>query len=92
MQLIDVHTPSSSFSLPHSRKEYTGPVNPHIVITLFPVQQDNLQTLFDKLSRKVNTTADGKRVGPGWLKYHHGDSFWNLDDGKKASRFPIGIH
>lgn len=69
MQLIDVHTPSSSFSVPHS------------------LQQDNLQTLFDKLSRKVNTTANGQRVGPGWLKYHHGDSFWNLDDESDYSIF-----
>ena len=91
MQLIDVHTPSSSFSLPHSRKEYKGPLNPHAHPTRSTVQQDNLQTLFDKLSRKVNTTANGQRVGSGWLKYHHGDSFWNLDDGKQPNMF-IGIH
>ncbi len=36
--------------------------------------------LFEKLSRKTNA-ARGHRVGPGWIKYHHGGSYWNLDDG-----------
>lgn len=44
------------------------------------VQQENLQTLNDKLSRKI-PNAKGQRVGPGWLKYQHGDAYWNLDDG-----------
>jgi len=62
MQIIDVHTPSSSFSVAHS------------------LQQENLQSLNDKLSRKINNTARGQRIGPGWVKYQHGNSFWNLDD------------
>lgn len=44
------------------------------------VQQENLQTLNDKMSRKI-PNAKGQRVGPGWLKYQHGDAYWNLDDG-----------
>lgn len=36
--------------------------------------------MFDKLSRKINNAARGQRVNAGWLKYQHGDSFWNLDD------------
>lgn len=82
MQLIDVHTPSSSFSIPQSRKDPRRAMAPITIDTgRVAVQEENLQNLFDKLSRKVNSTANGGRVGPGWLKYHHGDSFWNLDDG-----------
>jgi hypothetical protein len=46
------------------------------------VHEERLETLYDQLSRKVNTGAAGKRVGPGWLKYEWNDSIWNLDDGK----------
>lgn len=40
-----------------------------------------MQSLNDKLSKKMNSVTKGQRVGPGWLKYQHGESFWNLDDG-----------
>jgi len=43
--------------------------------------------LFDKLSRKRNTEFDGKRVGPGWLKYEWSGSVWNLDDDSDYSIF-----
>ncbi|KAH7908306.1 hypothetical protein BJ138DRAFT_1091529 [Hygrophoropsis aurantiaca] len=47
---------------------------------LHSLNQDTLQQLFDKLSRKSHTDFHGKRVGPGWAKYHWNDSVWNLDD------------
>ncbi|KAF8319338.1 hypothetical protein DL93DRAFT_2124680 [Clavulina sp. PMI_390] len=70
MQIIDVHTPGSSFSVTHS------------------LQQENLQSLYDKLSRKINNAPGargGQRVNAGWIKYQHGDSFWNLDDASTFS-------
>lgn len=38
--------------------------------------------MFDKLSRKANTGANGARVGPGWVKYEWNEVIWNLDDGQ----------
>ena len=52
------------------------------VLYLLPVTQDSLNDLWDKLSRKANTGANGESVGPGWLKYEWNDNVWNLDDGK----------
>jgi len=56
----------------------------HTPTTSFAIQhslaQETLQTLFNKLSRKANTGANGARVGPGWLKYEWNDVVWNLDD------------
>ncbi|KII89154.1 hypothetical protein PLICRDRAFT_139438 [Plicaturopsis crispa FD-325 SS-3] len=44
------------------------------------INEDSLQDLFDKLSRKSHTDYHGQRVGPGWLKYQSNDAIWNLDD------------
>jgi len=56
----------------------------HTPTTSFAIQhslaQETLQALFNKLSRKANTGANGARVGPGWLKYEWNDGVWNLDD------------
>lgn len=60
--LLNVHTPTTSFSIVHS------------------LTQDTLQSLYDKLTRKVHTDYHGARVGTGWLKYEHNESIWNLDD------------
>lgn len=46
------------------------------------VARDSLQIMFDKLSRKANTGANGARVGPGWVKYEWNEVIWNLDDGQ----------
>ncbi|KAF8310224.1 uncharacterized protein EI90DRAFT_2987399 [Cantharellus anzutake] len=69
MQILNIHTPHSSFSILHS------------------LQQDNVQMLFEKLSRKSIGAARGKHVGPGWVKYQHGGSYWNLDDESDYSIF-----
>lgn len=61
-QIINIHTPSSSFAIVHS------------------INEESLQQLFDKLSRKQGTDFYGQRVGPGWTKYHWNETFWNLDD------------
>ncbi|KAH7926676.1 hypothetical protein BV22DRAFT_1008582 [Leucogyrophana mollusca] len=47
---------------------------------LHSLNEDTLQQLFDKLSRKSHTDFHGQRVGPGWVKYYWNDSVWNLDD------------
>ncbi|THU77808.1 hypothetical protein K435DRAFT_769945 [Dendrothele bispora CBS 962.96] len=44
------------------------------------ITQDSLQSLCDKLTRKVHTSYQGERVGPGWLKYEFNSTIWNLDD------------
>ncbi|KZP12536.1 hypothetical protein FIBSPDRAFT_1049937 [Athelia psychrophila] len=44
------------------------------------VNEETLDQLFDKLTRKSHTDFQGMRVGPGWVKYQFGDTFWNLDD------------
>jgi hypothetical protein len=60
-------------------------INIHTPTTSFSIlhsSQDTLQNLFDRLSRKSHTDFHGEPVGPGWIKYHWNDTFWNLDDGK----------
>uniref|UniRef100_A0A0W0FLF7 Uncharacterized protein n=1 Tax=Moniliophthora roreri TaxID=221103 RepID=A0A0W0FLF7_MONRR len=44
------------------------------------INQDSLEHLYDKLTRKVQTSYHRKRVGPGWLKYEFNATIWNLDD------------
>ncbi|KIK57632.1 hypothetical protein GYMLUDRAFT_172439 [Collybiopsis luxurians FD-317 M1] len=44
------------------------------------ITQDSLQSLYDKLTRKVHNSYHGERVGPGWLKYEFNNSIWDLDD------------
>lgn len=77
--VFNVHTPSSSFALIHSRKHFN---NSTIKLIICPsVKDDTIQQLYNKLSRKSNTGFHGKRVGPGWIKYKWNDAMWNLDDG-----------
>ncbi|GBE82133.1 hypothetical protein BKA93DRAFT_779169 [Sparassis latifolia] len=61
LPVVDVHTPSSSFSIVHSN-------------------DDSLETLFDRLSRKTVAEFHGQRVRPGWVKYSWNNTVWNLDD------------
>ena len=51
------------------------------------INEESIQQLFDKLSRKQGTDFHGHRVGPGWTKYHWNDTFWNLDDDADYSIF-----
>jgi len=45
------------------------------------VNEEALEALYDKLSRKANTGYGNERVSAGWLKYEWNDNIWNLDDG-----------
>ncbi|KAE9409505.1 hypothetical protein BT96DRAFT_969917 [Gymnopus androsaceus JB14] len=45
-----------------------------------PITQESLESLYDKLTRKVRNSYHGERVGPGWLKYEFNDSIWDLED------------
>jgi hypothetical protein len=78
--IIDVHTPSTSFAIVHSGISKQPSVE--TLLTLSTVNQESLQQLYDKLSRKSHTDYHGARVGPGWLKYSWNDTIWSLDDGK----------
>ncbi|KAF9061919.1 hypothetical protein BDP27DRAFT_1234384 [Rhodocollybia butyracea] len=49
-------------------------------VILHSLTQESLQSLFDKLTRKVHHSYHGERVGPGWLKYEFNDSIWDLED------------
>ncbi|KAF8637349.1 hypothetical protein AX17_002848 [Amanita inopinata Kibby_2008] len=42
--------------------------------------QEDLGSLYDKLTRKVHSQYHGQRVSPGWLKYEFNGTVWNLDD------------
>ena len=50
-------------------------------IDLAVVNDESLQQLCDKLTRKTRTEFHNKRVGSGWIKYLWNDTIWNLDDG-----------
>jgi len=68
----------SSGSLRYDRSSFAGVADK---FNSSPVTTESLTLLFDKLSRKKNPEFNGKRVGPGWLKYEWSGSVWNLDDG-----------
>ncbi|KIY43503.1 hypothetical protein FISHEDRAFT_67963 [Fistulina hepatica ATCC 64428] len=42
--------------------------------------QESLDSIYDQLTRKVQSLYPGDRVGPGWLRYEFNEIFWNLDD------------
>ncbi len=42
---------------------------------------DNLQTIYTKLTQKAFTELNGKPVRAGYVKYEWNSSFYNLDDG-----------
>lgn len=78
--IISIHTPSASFAIVHS--SMSSPSSSSLFLIIGLVNEDSLEHLFDKLSRKSHTDFHGQRVGPGWIKYHWNDTFWNLDDGR----------
>jgi hypothetical protein len=52
------------------------------ILTFWDVVNDEtMQQLYDKLTRKCRTEFHGQRVGPGWIKYYWNDTVWNLEDG-----------
>lgn len=91
MTIVNVHTPTSSFALPHSCK-FTAYSKTNFcvesLLTLSPgtlaVANDTLQSLFSKVDKKVNVAhvRRGDPVGPGFLKYEWNKNVWNLDDGE----------
>lgn len=87
--IVEVHTPSTSFAISHSCKLFLdvrirgAQDERHISVT-----QDTLESLFHKLTKKINASP-GKRgdlVGPGWVKYDWNENVWSLDDGMLHSR------
>jgi len=42
--------------------------------------EDTLDSLYDKLSKKINVEFQGQQVQSGWVKYSWNGSTWNLDD------------
>lgn len=87
--IISIHTPSASFAIVHSSMSSPSTFSLFLIIGL--VNEDSLEHLFDKLSRKSHTDFHGQRVGPGWIKYHWNDTFWNLDDGRSLVLCNIGF-
>ncbi|KAJ7582926.1 hypothetical protein C8J56DRAFT_236293 [Mycena floridula] len=77
--ILNVHTPTSSFAIVHSRKS-TGPFAVITDTDVEIVTQELLVDLFDKLTRKVHSTYQGARVTANWLKYEFNDAVWSLDD------------
>ncbi|KAL5490272.1 hypothetical protein ACEPAI_5105 [Sanghuangporus weigelae] len=63
--VVNVHTPSSSFSIIHSFAQDT-------LQALF--------SKLDRKLRKTSEVADASHVGSGWIKYDWNDNVWNLDD------------
>ncbi|KAH7888821.1 hypothetical protein F5I97DRAFT_1965655 [Phlebopus sp. FC_14] len=63
----------------------TPPIlNVHTPTSSFAVihslNDESLQQLYDKLTRKGRTEFRGRRVAQGWIKYCWNDAIWNLDD------------
>ncbi|KIJ67705.1 hypothetical protein HYDPIDRAFT_173506 [Hydnomerulius pinastri MD-312] len=44
------------------------------------LNDESMQQLYDKVTRKSRMEFRGQRVGPGWIKYHWNNTIWNLDD------------
>ncbi|KAH7104059.1 hypothetical protein BKA62DRAFT_695463 [Auriculariales sp. MPI-PUGE-AT-0066] len=92
--ILNVHTPTSSFSIIHSRACALGldwGEGGGVTDSLTgcgAVHDDNIVALFNTLSRKANGGTGGARVGAGWLKYEWSDAVWNLDD---ASDYAIWV-
>ncbi|KAL0577947.1 hypothetical protein V5O48_004054 [Marasmius crinis-equi] len=64
--LLNVHTPSSSFTIVHSTTEDT--------------LDDLYHKLQKKVNAHPIYGKNRHRVGPGWLKYEFNGTAWNLDD------------
>ncbi|KAL0577945.1 hypothetical protein V5O48_004052 [Marasmius crinis-equi] len=66
--LLNVHTPSSSFTVVHSTTEDT--------------LDDLYHKLQKKVDAHPIYGRNRHLVGPGWLKYKFNGTAWNLDDGE----------
>lgn len=84
LTIINVHTPSASFAIPHSCESrflprLAGMANRDIVA------EETLQALYSKLDSKLASVQElgsgDEPVGPGWVKYEWDNTVWNLDDG-----------
>ncbi|KZS88416.1 hypothetical protein SISNIDRAFT_470213 [Sistotremastrum niveocremeum HHB9708] len=69
--IIDVHTPSTSFSIVHALQEES---------------LDGIYDKLSRKSDAA-TGARGERIGPGWIKYLWNGGVWNLDDDSDYSIF-----
>ncbi|KAJ4487784.1 hypothetical protein J3R30DRAFT_3280367 [Lentinula aciculospora] len=49
-------------------------------VVVHSITQESLQSLYDKLTRKVHSSYHSERVGLGWLKYEFNGSIWDLED------------
>lgn len=78
--VVDVHTPSSSFAIIYTGKCF-WPREVNVCLKLCADADDNLQTIYTKLTQKAFTELNGKPVRAGYVKYEWNNSFYNLDDG-----------
>lgn len=81
LPILEVHTPSSSFAIVYSSKNCPGVHKALRHLTGLLDTEDTLDSIYDKLTRKLANERRGRVVGPGWVKYSWNDSTWNLDDG-----------
>ncbi|KAL4074042.1 hypothetical protein V8B97DRAFT_1865876 [Scleroderma yunnanense] len=65
-------------STPPPTVDVHTPRSSFVIIHSF--NDESLQQLCDKLTRKTRTEFRNKRIGPGWIKYFWNDTIWNLDD------------
>ncbi|KAI1794629.1 hypothetical protein LXA43DRAFT_1091686 [Ganoderma leucocontextum] len=54
---------------------------------IYTDSEDNLQTIYTKLTQKAFTELNGKPVRAGYVKYEWNKSFYNLDDDSDYSVF-----
>nr|VWO94841.1 Beta-xylanase (EC [Ganoderma boninense] len=95
-------TPSSTSSAPAATQTecggtgWTGPTVCASGLTCVAVSppyynsDDNLQTIYTKLTQKAFAELHGKPVRAGYVKYEWNNSFYNLDDGMSMSSFCDG--
>jgi len=58
-------------------------INVHTPVSSFSIVQSNddtVETLYEKLTRKTFVEFNGQPVRSGWVKYSWNGSIWNLDD------------
>ncbi|KAH8117316.1 hypothetical protein DFH11DRAFT_1574366 [Phellopilus nigrolimitatus] len=67
--VVNVHTPTSSFAIPHSFAQDT--------------LQSLFRKLDRKTSATSEFRGAHEPVGPGWVKYDWNATVWNLDDGEQ---------
>lgn len=82
LPILDVHTPSSSFAIVYSSTYVSGYLKVESCLITLADTEDSLETLYEKLTRKLAAVYHGQAVGPGWVKYSWNESTWNLDDGE----------